>query len=407
MCGGPLVLCVLLFELHGSLLGLASGRTTGLRPENGKGSDFVLGEERLRFDVSGTSASGAAGLNAKGDLVHDALAGDFDLDLREADANYAYGPLDLRLGRQIATWGIADLFFISDVFPKDWESFFSGRPMEYLKLGVDGLRARYSSEWLSGEALVIPRFTPDELPAADRFFFFDPFSGISKRQERKPASRGSNTELAFRLYRQLASWESSVYVYRGFWRTPGARPDDPSTPTMVTFFFPRLSVYAASVQRNFWEGVLGLEAGYYDSRDDRAGRDPAIPNSQWRFLAAYQRQPWEDFTVGVQLYEEVMDQYGSYRDSLAPKSPRQDQLRGVTSVRMTQLLNYQTWKLGLFVAYSSTDDDYFLQPETSYRVTDRLGLSVGANVFGGRSERTFFGQFDKSDNLFATARFDF
>jgi hypothetical protein len=44
----------------------------------------------------------------------------------------------------IITWGVGDLLFINDVFPKDWESFFSGRPPEYLKLGVDGALVTYS-----------------------------------------------------------------------------------------------------------------------------------------------------------------------------------------------------------------------------------------------------------------------
>ena len=395
-----------MLEVHGFLLGIVSGRTSGLRPKE-ESSDFVLGEERLRLDVSGESPSGEAGVLAKGDVFHDALEGEVDVDLREAQVNYAYGPLDFRFGRQIATWGIGDLFFIGDVFPKDWESFFSGRPIEYLKLGVDGLRARYSAASINAEALAVPFFTADRLPPADRFFFFDPFSVVTSQQEEKPNRRFSNTELALRLYRQLAGLEASVILYRGFWRMPAARADDTTAPTNVTRFFPRLSVYAASVQRSFLGGVLGCEAGYYDSRQDRVGKDPAIPNSQWRFLAADQRQPWEDFTVVTQLYGEVMNHYGSYSASRPPQSPRDDRLRSVVSARLTQLLDYQTWKLGLFAAYSPTDDDYFLQPEASRRVTDEIGVSLGANLFGGRSSKTFFGQFEKSDNMFVSVRFDF
>ncbi len=54
-----------------------------------------------------------------------------------------------------------------------------------------------------------------------------------------------------------------------------------------------------------------------------------------------------------------------------------------------------------------TDEDYFLQPEVSYKVTDDLGVALGANIFGGRRESTFFGQFEKNDNVFVSARYDF
>lgn len=395
------------FELHGFLLGTVSGRTTGLRPRNAEGGDFVLGEERVRMELSGRTPSGDAGFLARGDVVYDNLAGEVAADLREAYGSFASGPLDVRLGRQIATWGIGDLFFIADVFPKDWDSFFSGRPIEYLKLGLDGASARYSSDWLGVEALAIPHFTPDELPPAERFFFFDPFSRVPVRHETEPATRVSNTELALRLYRRVESFDLALYAYRGFWRAPGARVDDPSAPTRVTLFFPKLSVAAASAQRTVLDGVLGLEGGYYDSREDRRGEDPTIPNSEWRFLTMYQRQPWEDFTVGVQFFGAVMEDYSAYRAALPPGNPRADRFRGIASLRLTQLLDYQTWTLGLFAAYSPTDDDYFLQPVLAYRATDRLGVSLGANVFGGRSRTTPFAQFERSDNVFSNVRLDF
>ncbi len=393
------------FEVHGFLLGVFSGRTTGARPPGG--GDFVLGEERVRLDISGATGSGEALFLAKGDLFHDAVAGRFDVDLREAYAGYARGPFDLRLGRQIVTWGVGDLFFINDVFPKDWTSFFSGRPMEYLKLGVDGLRTRYSSEVVNAEFLAIPFFTPDTLPSADRFVFSDPLSGVPSQREARPEARYSNTELALRLYRQVAGFDASLYAYRGFWRTPGVRLDNPVSPTTATRVFPKLSVYGTSAQGSRFGGVLSLEAGYYDSRQDRRGSDFAVPNSQWRVLAGFQRQPWQDFTVGIQGYGELLTGYGAYRESLPAGSPRQDRFRAVVSTRLTRWLDYQAWRLSLFVAYSPTDKDYFLQPEVSYKVTDALSASLGANVFGGRRATTFFGQFDKSDNVFVSARFDF
>ncbi|MBI4515999.1 MAG: hypothetical protein HY699_09325 [Deltaproteobacteria bacterium] len=394
-------------EVHGFLLGAISGRTTGAPPLRG-GDDFVLGEERVRLDLSGASESGAMRALVKVDLFHDAVANRVDDDLREAYAGYTSGPFDVRLGRQIITWGVGDLFFINDTFPKDWESFFSGRPMEYLKLGVDGAQTRYSSDLVNAELVAAPFFfTADRLPAPERFSFFDPFSGVPNQREVEAASRLSNTELALRLYRQVADFDVSLYGYRGFWRTPSVRVDNAAVPTAATRWFPELVVAGASAQRSALAGVVSLEVGYYDSRDDRRGSDPAVPNSQWRFLAGYQREVWEDFVAGVQAYGELMMDYGPYRRALPAGSPQQDEFRGVASMRLTQLLDYQTWRLSAFAAYSPTDADYFLQPEASYKLTDRLSVAVGANVFGGQHDTTFFGQFERSDNAFSRVRFDF
>ena len=54
------------------------------------------------------------------------------------------GSVDLRVGRQILTWGTGDLLFINDLFPKDWVSFFSGREEQYLKNPVDAARFGWS-----------------------------------------------------------------------------------------------------------------------------------------------------------------------------------------------------------------------------------------------------------------------
>jgi hypothetical protein len=394
-------------EVHGFLLGTVTGRTTGLRPARGDGSDFVLVEERLRFDVGRATSAGAGLFLVKGDLFHDAGADRFDVDLREAWVGYTAGPLDLRLGRQIVTWGVGDLVFISDVFPKDWESFFSGRPLEYLKLGVDGLRARCSSQTLNGELLIVPFFTPDALPSASRFFFFDPFASVPDQRELRPPRRYSNAELALRLYGLAAGFDLSLYAYRGFWRTPSARLDSGADPAAVVRFYPRLSAYATSAQRSFLEGVLSLEGGHYDSREDRQGTNPSVPNSQWRFLAGYQRQLRPDLTAGIQAYAELMGRHDAYLEALAAGSPSADRIRWVLTARVMQLLDYQAWKLGIFAAYSPTDEDYLLQPEVSHRLSDELAVSLGANVFGGTSETTFFGQFEKSDNVYIGARFDF
>lgn len=395
------------FEWHGFLLGNGSGRTTGRRPGGPEGGDFLLGEERLRLDLTAWADFIEASARVKADLVHDAVAGAFDVDLREAYVAYTVGAFDVRLGRQIVTWGVGDLLFINDVFPKDFVSFFAGRPLEHLKVGVDALRTRYSSSLLNAELVVIPLFEPGNLPTAERFVLFDPFAAVPARQEERPPATFGNTELALRLYRQLGGFDVSVYAYRGFWRTPGLRPDTPAAPTRVTVFFPALSVYGLSAQGHALGGVVSLEAGYYRSRDDEAGDDPAIPNSQVRFLVGYQKQLWPDFTLGMQYYGEVMEDHGTYRRTLPPGFPVQQAYRDLVTLRLTQLLQHQTWTLALFAFASPTDKDFLVQPAVAYKLSDRLSLTVGANLFGGAEETTFFGQFDANDNVYVAVRFDF
>lgn len=384
-------------DVHGFLLGAAALRTTGERPVGGQGGDFVLGEGRLHLDLGGRTASGKGSFVVRGDLFLDEISSELDVDIREAHAVLSTGPMDVRLGRQIVTWGVGDLLFIDDVFPKDWNSFFSGRPAEYLKHGVDGFRMTYSSDTVGIDFLTIPVFTSDTLPSSKRFTVFDPFSALGNRVEEKPGTTIGNTELALRVFRRVGGADLSFYVYRGFSRSPAVRPD-----SFQTRFYPRLTVIGSSGQANLLSGVLSTEVAHYDFGAERAVDEPFIPNSQWRFLVGYQCQLWGDSTLGIQAYEEAL----TFR-ALPAVNPRPDRYRTVLTSRLTQLLRYQIWKLGLFAAYSPTDHDYFLRPEVSYKMIDSLNLSFGANLFGGTAHTTYFGQFDKSDNVFFNVRFDF
>jgi len=394
-------------RIHGFLLGNYDARMQDAHPAGREGGRFLWADERLRLELSGETANGKLALLFKGDVFHDAVANRFDGTVREGYLDYSQAWLDFRLGRQIVTWGVGDLLFINDVFPKDWNAFFSGRPLEYLKLGVDAAKLHVATPALNAELVVIPFFRPDNLPSADRFSFFDPFAELPHRTLREPASTAGNVEFALRLYRRIFGSDASLYAYRGYWRQPSFRPDQFPSPAQLRGFYPRLRVYGASAQRNVGAGLLSLEAGYYDSKDDRSGADPAIPNSQFRTLVGYQRQLASELTIGGQYYTESLMDYETYKASVLAEFPRQDRTRHLLTLRLTQFLKYQTWKLSLFTFYSPSDQDLLLIPEAWHALSDRLSVAVGGTVFGGQRPDTFFGQFDRNDNVYIVVRFDF
>lgn len=384
----------------GYLEGNYSGRLSRDRPAGLEGGDFILGEERLQLKIS--AKKGPVEFFGRGYIFYDNLNHEFDTDFREGYLGYSSKRFELRAGRQVVTWGVGDLLFINDIFPKDRVSLFSGRPLEYLKKGFDGLKVGIYPGFLAAELVVIPFFTPDDFPTARRFSLFDPLAQFPKKTE-EPAATWENTELGLRLYRTIGKYDVSIHAYRGFFRTPGTR----LTPTGATLFFPRLAVYGFTFQGSLLGGVVGLEGAYYDSRDDRAGKDPGIENSHPRVLLEFNREFWTDFTLGFQYYLEGMLRLDNYKRTLPPGFPARERLRQYVTIRLTQLLKYQTVKLSLFAIYGIDDRDYWANPEASYQITDNLRVVVGGNIFGGTKEFTPFGQLGKNDNLYVTARYNF
>lgn len=185
------------------------------------------------------------------------------------------------------------------------------------------------------------------------------------------------------------------------------KPDQIPSPTRVIIFYPALSVYGLSAQGSALDGVVSFETGYYLSRDDEDGDDPTIPNSQIRLLVGYQRQIWEDFTLGVQYYGEIMEDHSTYVNSLPAGFPAQEEYRDIVTLRLEYLLRHQTLRLSLFTFYSPVDNDYLIRPKVSYKFSDNFSSTLGANIFGGEKETTFLGQLDKNDNIYLSVRLDF
>jgi len=389
-------------SINGFVQGNYSLGTAGSNPDGG---DFKWAEERvqLKFEASKEPLR----LFIKTDAFHDWIDEDFETELREGFVEYVAGKWDVRAGRQIITWGLGDLIFINDIFPKDYEAFFSGRPIEYFKKGIDGVKLGLYPTFASFELVAVPFFEPNNFPKPERFHMFDPMPQITNREKSEPATSLENTEIAVRAYRDIAGYDASIYFYRGFFRQPSAIPDDLLAPSRLSLVFPELNVYGASLQGRAIGGVISLEGGYYDFREDREGDDPFTPNSQTRFLVGYQRQMRQDFTVGLQYYGEYMHDYSEYSDNLLPEFPKERRLRDLVTVRLTQLLRHQTLRLSFFSFYSLSDGDYMLNPEVKYNFTDNVWAAVGGNIFGGNGRATQFGQLDENDNVYVQVRYEF
>lgn len=330
------------------------------------------------------------------------------LDLREASYIATLSDsVDIKAGRQILTWGTGDLIFINDMFPKDWQSFFIGRDIEYLKAPSDALKLSFFSPLVNLDVAYTPRFDTDRFIDGDRISFFNQSRG--KRtgdsdvlKKTIPDDWLGDDEVAVRAYRLLGSYEVALYAYDGYWKSPAGF--DPKAGDAI---FPELTVFGASIRGNVAGGLGNLEIGDYRSRDNSDGKNPFIRNGEYRVLAGYEREVAHELTGGIQYYLEYMKDHDNYRDNLPPGVPEADEDRHVVTVRLTQLLMHQNLELSMFAFHSPSDNDGYLRPRARYKLDDSWLLEAGANVFYGDKDYTFFGQFEKNTNVYAAMRYGF
>ena len=374
-----------------------------------------LGETRLQLSLEKELSFATATLttDALFDPVLDSHRIDLEsgngwLDLREA--NLLMRPTsfaDVKLGRQVLTWGTGDLLFINDMFPKDWNAFFIGRDTEYLKAPSDAVKLALFNPAANLDIIYTPRFDADRFIDGRRISYFNPVLGnVSGRnaivQTNRPNAWFKDDEWAARLYRNIGSIEVALYFYDGYWKSPAGQDLASGLAS-----FPRLRTYGASARRPLWGGIANIEVGLYDSLDDKDGTDPFVANSEARFLVGFEREIGPELTGSIQYYLERLRQYDAYKSSLFPGVPVRDKARHVLTARLMKLAKNQTLTWSLFAYYSPSDRDGYLRPKVSYKLTDSWLLEAGGNLFFGARSNTFFGQFKRTNNVFTGVRYSF
>lgn len=392
-------------EIHGFVEGAGSARV-GNDPTTD--DDFLLGETRFRLELS--HFSDRAQLSFKGDFISDAILQETRVDIRQAWLSTVAGSwLDLRVGRQILTWGTGDLLFLNDLFAKDFVSFFIGRDDEFLKAPSNTLK--FSAFWrvLNIDLAWTPVFTPDRFITGERLSFYDRIanaivSGDSTGEPIEPvfpARTVENSETALRVYRTLGGYELAAYGYRGFFKRPLTWDPVAMAPT-----FSRLAVAGASARGNAAGGIFNVEGSYYASRDDRDGTNPLVPNSEVRALVGYDRELVARVNLGLQYYVEWLQDY----DALVANSPAPANLpretRQLITTRLTWRLMQETLTLSLFGYIALGDNDTYWRPVASRQWTDNVSVALGANVMTG-DDHTFFGQLEHNSNVYLRFRYSF
>ncbi len=400
-------------ELHGFVDGRAGVRTQNDPHED----DSSLTEARLQLD-SLTYLEHAT-LQARADLVYDDLVDDIEkvdmengdgfIDLREF--NILFTPVDIvdvKVGRQILTWGTGDLLFINDLFPKDWNSFLLGRDEEYLKAPSDAIFASFFPDIGVIDVAYTPRMDADRYVDGRRLSYWNPMTqSMAGQNAVVDADRQDewfkDQEVAVRYYRPVLMCEGALYAYHGYWKSPAG-----FDPVGMNAYFPQLNAYGGSVQASVGKALFNAEAGYYDSREDRSGTDPFVPNSEFRFLTGYQREIARNTSATLQYYAEWMMDYDSYKSNLpTPIDTARDEVRHVITLRLTKMMMNQNLILGLFTFYSPSDNDAYFRPNATYKLSDHWQLTANGNLFIGEEKHTFFGQFQRDSNVNLGVRYSF
>jgi len=365
----------------------------------------TLQELRLRAEAEWLPGKLVVGF--KGDAGYDGIEDTIYGELRDLTVAFTIGDsTDVKIGRQVQTWGTGDLVFLNDLFPKDFVSFFAGRDDEYLKAPGDAVRLTHYSDSLNVDLVWTPVFEPDVYLTGERFSFFSPVAGGSVAPMPRltavtPRESIGNGEIALRVFRNIEGREYALYAYRGYFKQPNAL-----TVLLEPTFAP-MSAVGGSLRRQAGPGLFNAEVSWYMSRDDSDGSNPRIPNDQFRFLSGYEWELWPNFNVGIQYYMELTFDHDDLIENSLQPAFEPDEYRHVLTNRLTYRTGRDRYTWSLFTFYSPSDDDFYLRPAFTWRYSDQWSFMAGANIFGGEHDHTFFNQLQDGSHAYLRLRYNY
>ncbi len=370
-------------------------------------TQLSLAELRSRLNLSYTNDYYQ--LNSKFDYYYDEVVDKDIFQTRELNiSSQITEHLDVKLGRQVLTWGTGDYVFLNDLFAKDWQAFFSGRSDEYLKAPSNSARLTYYFQQLSIDLAYTPDFSPDNAIKGERFAYYSPQynSLVSSHTTGQDLNIKANnkTQAALRLNSDLNGLELAFYAYQGYWTTP--QGIDPLTKQL---YYPKLNSWGASIRNNFAKGIINLEYASYNSLESQQGRQILVSPSQSKFLIGYEKELSKNINLSAQYYLEHRRHYEQYTSqfSEATTETLAKEYRHLLTLRLRYSALQQTLTYSLFSFYSPSDDDFYIKPSLDYRYNDEVSFALGTNIFGGKKQHSFFGQHKDNSNIWLRAKYQF
>lgn len=400
-------------------------------------NQVFMDSRRFRLQTSRSGASGA--FYVKLDLVEDNVTNQSEVDVREARIKLTpFEWMDLSLGKQVNTWGVADMLFINDLFPKNWVANFLGQSMEDMKDSANSYRMTTYFGNTTFDLVYHPEFAPDTTPTGCRFAVYNPNVLLDSTQSKlvtdtstcgvktdtgRDTGKYNDSETAARLQLKAGDFDLALYTYDGFYKNPKGLTYDGST---LSGYYPALHVNGLSAEGQLGPGIFTFEAGLYDSKEDTDGDNAFIENSATKTLVGYRLDMAAWFSFGLQAYQETMANYANYETSIvtlyqnfgmtAAQAKLQDayiyrkeEVHNTYTLRMTFKVQQETLWINTFVYARPEDHDNLVKFDVTKRVDNNLELAMGTNIFGGDANYADreFGMFQDQDNAFMRVRYNY
>jgi hypothetical protein len=338
-------------------------------------NDWMSSRSRVRGEV--TLEKGNAGAFVSANLIHNAILKDRSgFQLREAYAYYSDDHWDVRAGRQIITWGVADALRLTDIIsPMDYTEFLA-QDYDDIRIPVGGLRLRYSREKWSAEAVAIPVSSFFDLPTDPE----NPWSVGPVLIGDEPKCRLCNMEYGGRLSFFLSGIDFSFSALHT-WN---------KQPVMCNGVgeYRRMTMLGGDVSVPVGKCVIRGEVAEYLDELQSGGACAASTNA----LVGLDWYAGNDWTLSAQ-YSHKYVALGEHRNT------------GLSTLRISKDLLHNTLSLQTFAYIDVTNGGVFNRLSADYALNDQLHAIVGYDYF--HADSGMFTVYKMNSELFVKLKYSF
>ena len=382
-------------------------------------NEIIIGRNRLRIDLNRGFSQGEVFISSDIEHLYSASADSLTYDLREAYVELFFANSDLRIGKQIISWGRTDGTSILDILSPNDLSQFLTQDFSDLRTGVTAISySRYfGSNYL--QLVVNPVFDPNDTPDLGSRWFPRPIVSTSLPTElikNNPKTNLDNVQLAGRFaYRSNLNVDLDLTIMYWNYPNPSYFKDLRTTSNSATlelresFTQSFIAGYSGSVKlgdRLF----LKSESAYYSKRkfdylsNQLMGIDLENPNQaeQIQIVQEFNQnndgflmeKPWLISMIGLryELFDtSVSTQFINEHIFNYDSNILQKENYYYSTLQLQRSFARDIWEASLFGRYNYNGNDFWLNTEVTYTGIDAFEASVGTQLFGGEEPGANYG----------------
>ena len=338
-------------------------------------NDWMSSRSHVRGELM--LEKGYAGAFISANLIHNTILKERSgLQLREAYAYYSDEHWDVRAGRQIITWGVADALRLTDIIsPMDYTEFLA-QDYDDIRIPVSGLRLRYSREKWSVEAVAIPVSSFFDLPTDAE----NPWSIGPVPIGSEPVHKAYNMEYGGRLSFFLSGIDFSLSALHTWNKLP--------VISNGVGEYRRMTMLGGDVSIPVGKFVVRGEVAEYLDELQSGGARAASTNA----LIGLDWYAGNDWTLSAQ-YSHKYVALGEHRNS------------GLSTLRISKDLLHNTLALQTFAYIDVTNGGVFNRLSADYALNDQLHAIIGYDYF--HADSGMFTIYKKNSELFVKLKYNF